>query len=484
MSISPSLLNLVATLNMSAYKLRKVEVAYELKIRGLSTDGSANDLRKRLTQAMSKNTPINEASVNSLQFDEELEECTLILDDLEDLVQQYEGNFKDDEYQRIVARLWHLYPRVERIPIPDAEDTQEEESQEKRMELQRKVKSLLDSFVTPEVEKPKIDEGPARTTATQETLPIKEASVAGHSKKPSLGPSTLPLAKPVDTTNRHNGTPSELVLANQDRPQLIQQSQSLAANTKTVPVYKWGLRFDGQGGQSVGAFLERVEEIRRARGVTHEELFKSAVDLFAGQALVWYRSTISRVKSWNELCQEMRIVFRTPDYDFRLQQEIFNRLQGEQESIDMFIAAMEGLYSRLSINTPESVRLAQILNNLHPTLQDRLALCDIKTLEDLRLMGRKAEAGRFRVTVPRNVDRTMGVLEPDLAYAEPHKRRTPQISCIRQVAPTKGSVKCWNCGARGHRYATCKEAKKKFCYGCGEPDTIKNKCQKCGPKNL
>ena len=40
------------------------------------------------------------ASVNSLQFDEELEECTLILDDLEDLVQQYEGNFNDDEYQR------------------------------------------------------------------------------------------------------------------------------------------------------------------------------------------------------------------------------------------------------------------------------------------------------------------------------------------------------------------------------------------------
>ena len=34
-----------------AYKLRKVEVAYELKIRGLSADGSANDLRKRWTQA-------------------------------------------------------------------------------------------------------------------------------------------------------------------------------------------------------------------------------------------------------------------------------------------------------------------------------------------------------------------------------------------------------------------------------------------------
>nr|CAD7401680.1 unnamed protein product [Timema cristinae] len=87
---------------------------------------------------------------------------------------------------------------------------------------------------------------------------------------------------------------------------------------KTIPVYKWGHRFDNESGQSVAAFLERVKELKQARGVNSEELFVSAVDLFSGPALIWYRSTLPRVNSWRELCTEMKIVFRSPDYDFRL----------------------------------------------------------------------------------------------------------------------------------------------------------------------
>src|SRR5436190_17492362 len=102
---------------------------------------------------------------------------------------------------------------------------------------------------------------------------------------------------------------------------------NLNTRIKSIPVYKWDLKFSNSPGQSIASFLERVEELRRARGVTHEELFDSAVDLFTGSALIWYRSTISRIFTWNELCNEMRTVFQAPDYYFRLQQEIFNRVQ-------------------------------------------------------------------------------------------------------------------------------------------------------------
>lgn len=151
----------------------------------------------------------------------------------------------------------------------------------------------------------------------------------------------------------------------------------------------------------------------------------------------------------------------------------------------MFIAAMEGLYGRLSTSTPETTRLMQILTNLHPTLQDRLALCDIKDIEDLRRMGRKAEAGRFRAAFPRLASRSVGALEPDLAYAEPQRRRAtqqPQIASVREVEERR-PVNCWNCGESGHRHHLCKEVKKKFCFRCGEPDTIRTQCKKCGPKN-
>lgn len=59
--------------------------------------------------------------------------------------------------------------------------------------------------------------------------------------------------------------------------------------SKPTPVSKWGLKFTGEKGTSVNAFLERVSELKIARHVHDDELFDSAVDLFAGKALVWYR---------------------------------------------------------------------------------------------------------------------------------------------------------------------------------------------------
>jgi hypothetical protein len=484
MSISVHLINLVATVTMSAYKLRKVEVAYELKIRGLDFDGTANELRKRLTKAMSSNTLVNEEIVNSLEFEDEIRECTLIYTDLEELVTQYDGDHNDDEYSRISARLWHLYPRVQRIPTPNPDTVLEDEGElgKKKDELLVKIKALMDSFLVPlkTLRSDQEELGETSTSRDPEVIPdleLNRQQVAPLSVQSTSGVS-------VKIPNRQDPGGSSSILMKTKAPTENRSFTVHEPKAKAVPVYKWGLRFDGQGGQSVGAFLERVEEIRRARGLSCDDLFKSAVDLFSGQAIVWYRSTQSRVRSWDELCNEMRIVFRSPDYDFRLQQEIFSRVQGEQESIDMFIAAMEGLYSRLSVKIPEFTRLSQILNNLHPTLQDRLALCDIKSIEDLRLMGRKAEAGRFRVTVPRSVNRSGPVLEPDLAYIEPQRKKTPQVSAIRQHSSSDQDKTCWNCQGKGHRFVECKEARKKFCFRCGEPDTIKPNCSKCKPKNL
>lgn len=42
-------------------------------------------------------------------------------------------------------------------------------------------------------------------------------------------------------------------------------------NSKSVPVLKWGIIFSGQSERtSVGAFLQRVEELRVARNKTKE----------------------------------------------------------------------------------------------------------------------------------------------------------------------------------------------------------------------
>lgn len=556
---------------MSAYHLRKTEVVYELKIRNLSTDGTAGDLRKRLSQGLASNTKIDEAVVNALMPEPELEECEGKLQDLSALVADYEGNFNDNEYHRLMARLWHLYNRVSRIPVgaavPDVEESKDV--------LSEKSKELLDAFEdaktkhkTSNQQENTDDDTHLRTRSTVQPtgqtqgLPSPpEPTVESADRERRLwegseyrGDWRTGVGRyPEDRIPGKDGLPKGGISLQEDekaqehrrrdeerqlkeermkqeekwrqeemrlqkekqlqevmwkqRERKLQQdvkgrrdeNRTIVKNTseayqqgngesyredrrssfqpRYVPVYKWGLMFDGQS-QSIGAFLQRVEEIRRARGVTPEELFDSAVDLFSGPALVWYRSTMGRINTWGSLCLEMKIVFQSPDHDIRLQQEIFSRVQGEAEPIDLFIAAMEGLYGRLATVVSEDVRLRQIFHNLSPQLQDRLALFDVTSVEQLRQLGRKAEAGRFRSSVPRGSTRNVGALEPDLAY-EPSRRRTNQLASVETPPKKEIRAACWNCGEVGHRHNMCQKTKKRFCFGCGTPDVIKSNCPKC-----
>lgn len=499
MNLSVSLLNLVSLINMTSYHLRKTEVEYELKIRGLPATGKADELRKRLTQAYTNNVPVDLASVNSLDCESELEECELKFSDLAKLVEDYEGDWKDNEYNRITTRLWHLYTRIERIPIAAATD---DDPEQQKVDLLKKTRTVIDSFKKP-------PEGPPEHNVAQTSLHGVATNQQTETSRLGLSLEVQPLSPP--TYNQGNPTPvrQDEELGNSEESKAIRaetaavptqrltfgnsetiinpQSSLPQQRGKSIPVCKWNLKFDGGSKQSVASFLERAEELRRARGVSVEELFESAVDLFAGPALVWYRSTLPRITSWEQLCNEMKIVFRSPDYDFRLQQEIFNRLQGDGESIDMYIAAIEGLYNRLSVNVPETTRLCQIINNLHPHLQDRLALVDIRNLEDLRQMGRRAEGGRLRVTMPRQMPRNTHFLEPDLAYGESHTHRRMMDGKVSSLRPAgsgnSSSVKCWNCSQLGHRYMNCTQERRRFCYGCGAPDIVKVKCLKCNSRS-
>lgn len=539
--MSLSLVNLVNLINMSAYHLRKTEVEYELKIRNIPTDGNAQELRKRLSACLASNTEVDAASVNSLQTEVEIEECEQKYQDLSTLVSDYEGSYKDNEFNRIIARLWHLYLRADRIPIGATADGDEENSKE---QLVKTSKELLDTFKdsanTDQLASETSSEEPSQLQG-QLSLPMdpptSKEDTSGLEKKEEYLEERRRLEvwlKQEEEKLQAEKRQQEERWREEDRRRLqerkskeerwTQEERKLQEQFKKrekkklpvgeetstnsyqqesgrlsedrrdclrpryVPVYKWGLKFDNSG-HSIAAFLERVEELRRSRGVTHQELYESAVDLFDGSALVWYREATHRIKSWHQLTKELREVFQPADYDFRLHHEIFNRVQGEHESIDLYIAAVEGLYSRLAVSVPETTRLAQIYNNLHPQLQDRLALSDIKTLEQLRSMGRRAEAGRLSMTRPRHSYKVDTSLEPDLAYHDPSRRRVAgpavRVAELRPMSSgERKDVVCWNCRDKGHRFRLCSKPKKRFCYGCGKEDTYKKECASCNPKNV
>lgn len=543
MSISVPLVNLVFYINMSAYHLRKTEVIYELKIRNLPTEGAVGDLRKRLSQTLATNTPIDDAIVNAQDADAELEECEGKYQDLSALVRDYEGNHNDNEHHRIVARLWHLYLRVQRIPVSATADGDLEETKD---DLLSRCRELLDSFkdaklssnFEPKGKQPSQDQPQNRPVEQQHAIvPINETDTLELPKTTFINVEEEQKLQEKRRTKEVMHQHEEIRLQEQqlkheravqeekwrqearrleeEKRQLedrlkkddskiqeeLNKPESLriqrdgdqvtkgrcdSIRPRPVPVYKWGLKFDNSG-PSIASFLERVEELRRARGITHQELYESAVDLFAGPALVWYRAAANRIRSWHQLTKELREVFQPADYNLRLHQEIFNRVQGDNEPLDLYIAAMEGLYSRLATSVPETTRLAQIYNNLHPQLQDRLALSNILSLEQLRSMGRRAEAGRLSMTRRRPEPGNGTALEPELAYHDPIRRRgcPPVRVAAIESKPfrERQEISCWNCGAQGHRFRFCQQPKKKFCYGCGKENILKRDCNECQPKN-
>ncbi|XP_046671135.1 uncharacterized protein LOC124361140 [Homalodisca vitripennis] len=483
---------------MNAYHLRKTEVIYELKIRNVDTDGNANELRKRLTQCFSADTQVDETVVNSLDADAELEECEGKYQDLSSLVSDYEGTNNDNEFHRIVARLWHLYLRVERIPIGASSDSEQAESKEK---LLSRSKELLDSFRGTSDSKNQPDPRTSAVSTASTTRGWSEATwkqeegrlqEARRQQEEKWKLEEVRLRGPQQRTEERiphedlrgqerRGPPEDDYLP---RFSLTRNDTGASSRPRYVPVYKWGLKFDNSG-PSIAAFLERVEELRRARGVTHQELYESAVDLFAGSALVWYRAASIRIQSWHQLTRELKEVFQPADYDIRFHQEIFNRLQGDNEPIDLYIAAMEGLYGRLAVAVPEPTRLAQIYNNLHPQLQDRLALCSIQTLEQLRSMGRRAEAGRLSMVRIRHATTRENTLEPDLAYHDQNHPRKPlsgRVASVQSANSDRQDPVCWNCGDKGHRFRFCSKPKRRFCFGCGKEDVFKRDCVKCCSK--
>ena len=106
-------------------------------------------------------------------------------------------------------------------------------------------------------------------------------------------------------------------------PSSLDPSKENASNV--LPVCKWGLIFSGEASDDLCAFLERVKELVGDRNVSSRDLSHDAVDLFSGNALIWYRSVRDRLSDWNCLEKVFRKDFLPSDYDDLLWAQIKQR---------------------------------------------------------------------------------------------------------------------------------------------------------------
>jgi Retrotransposon gag protein len=232
------------------------------------------------------------------------------------------------------------------------------------------------------------------------------------------------------------------------------------------------------------AFLERVKELKEARHVGEVELFSSAIDLFTGPALLWYRNIKHHVNSWNELVKCLKREFLPVDYEEDLKAEIRARTQGINENVLFYIIAVEALFNRLSSPPDEIEIIKQLCRNLNPYFSEKLVLSEIKSLEDFKDKCRTIQELKVRTSrYHPPPSRKQQLLEPDLACLTLSDESTMTSVPVSGTCFAVSSVTCWNCLQSGHTHRQCTSPKTIFCYACGTTGEYSSSCFNCKSKN-
>ncbi|KAJ8911597.1 hypothetical protein NQ315_003978 [Exocentrus adspersus] len=367
--------------------LTKEELTYELTIRGIGT-GSWDQMRTSLSKAfqMEKEGTGWTRPSYPYTFADDVSYVTEKLEDITAGIESFDEAKISTQFTKWETKLNHIPGRVELMSVPE----DDKEKQNTKSEFVAKIMQLMTNL---EAKAKKYEE--KNVTPAEISLLQIDDSLSGES----------------DSEERHNST----TLGESSR---MSARGTIRRVVKSTPVAKWNLQFSGdKKGMSLNAFLQRVEELRVARHITVEELLETAVDLFTGKALIWYRAVRKEVSNWNSLVKLLREEFQPIDYNEKLFEEIKRRTQGSDESIGIYLSIMTAIFSRLTCPVSEDIQLKVILKNISPFYQTQLGLTEITSISQLRTLGRKLECTREAVeTFSLPSRRSNNTFEPDLAY--------------------------------------------------------------------
>lgn len=432
---------------MELSRLAKDELTYELKVRGVVDVKDVESMRKawRRLKAIEES---GKSLVLALPIGESYSEVATC--ERKCIEIRRELATSRPRFKKIETTIAHLFPRIERISVDFAETLAARSALLLEiLELSELAGVIRVQHDADDSEERDGAEGPPRDEE------IGDGGDQGHRR---------------DSTHSRNAREGERERTLQGlSTRLLEQELQLdmaagitSCKTISTPVCQWNLKFTGDGsGPSVHAFIEEVNELREARNISFRELNRTAIDLFAGPALFWYRSIKKQTKSWTETCMLLKHEFLPYDYDNDLMEEIKARTQGTGEKLSLYVATMDALFNRLENTLDEKQKLAILMRNILPQYMDRLSMIKIKSIQELAARGRSLEESWRCMNRYRPPPTNGRFLEPDLRFKGfPGPMGSAQAMPLPKNAPQE-------------------DIKTLSCFGCGRPNTMRKNCPIC-----
>jgi len=455
---------------VKANHLLEHEVDYELDIRDCFVQRPAKEKRTILSRLLAKEREKQRAGslivsgAHKYTLEKEKSGIDKTLTSLRELISDFEGTCKDPLFARIRSRLNHVSGRALHFPVPEASSAVEG-AQSVGDDAAEVISFRKDTFAT---------------CLQLEAELLEKAEKSGPSRPSS------PFSLPVPVVNV--------------APPVV------SCSAQKVPISEWGLKFNGDA-RSLYYFLERVSLLAQSREVSDEDLFKSAVEFFVGDAFAWYKCIRSSVNNWSTLVDRLKQDFLPLDADDDIWSQIKNRKQKRNESVHIFIAHLDTLFCRLSRPPADVSKVKYIRQNLLPEFSSHLGLQDINSVNELVALCRKLEDNlnlRSRPSTSQNIstltsndnhlknNNSQNVYDTRSKHTNSKNNSKPNFYRKNNKPSSSDNSKnkkqeslfiCWNCDQANHHFSDCKLKRKIFCYKCGNKNFKFSSCPKCKQKN-
>ncbi|KAJ8978108.1 hypothetical protein NQ317_015918 [Molorchus minor] len=302
-------------------RLAQDELTYELTVRGIGT-GTCDQMRASLSRAfqMEKDGTSVKRPSYPYTHEQDVTAVTTKLDDFTIGVQAFDDGKSSNQYVRWETKLNHILGRVELMQTQDGDEAQ----LNKKSELMARIFDLMN----------KLDDR-AKRHESQNVTPAEISMLSLRIDESSASDSDEDI-RPNDTSGTSEAEPTRRVI-------------------KSTPVAKWDLHFlERKEGCLSTLFCNGLKEMR-IRGMSPKWNFETAVDLFQGPALIWYRAVRREVGNWDALVRLLREEFQPVDY----MKSSLKRLRrtGKDESIGIYLSIMSAMFDRLTCPVSESVQL-------------------------------------------------------------------------------------------------------------------------------